>query len=110
MPTPTCPRTPCRGPVSPSAAEGASDVHRRLADMDAEGIDVQVLYGGLAIGTTTFSDAGFAADFAQAYNDWLLDEVCGHAPDRLLGVAAVPLQDVDRSIAELQRAGGRGAV
>ena len=101
---------PIASALSPAAAEGASDLDRRLADMDAEGIDVQVLYGGLAIGTTTFGDAGFAADFAGAYNDWLLDDVCSRAPERLLGVAAVPLQDVDRSIAELQRAVAKGAV
>ncbi len=93
-----------------AAAGGARDIGQRLADLDAEGIDVQVLFGGLSIGLSTFRDAGFAADYARAYNDWLLTDVCGHDPDRLKAVAVVPIQDVDRAIAELQRARAQGAV
>lgn len=101
---------PIDAAVNQAAAAGAADVHQRLADMDAEGIDVQVLYGGLVIGLTTFDDAGFALDFARSYNDWLLDEVCAHAPDRLKGVAVAPLQDVDRAVIEVERAAEKGAV
>jgi predicted TIM-barrel fold metal-dependent hydrolase len=89
--------------------EGAFDLDARLADMDSEGIDVQVLYGGLAIGTTSFEDHGFARDFATAYNDWLLGDVCGHS-DRLKGVAVVALQDVAGASEEVGRAARRGAV
>src|SRR5581483_6793385 len=96
--------------ISDACAAGAADLDRRLADMDAEGIDVQVLFGGLIIGLTSYDDAGFALDVARAYNDWLLTKVCGHAPDRLKGVATVPLQDVDRSVEEARRAAGIGAV
>ena len=40
---------------------------------------------------------------ARVYNDWLA-EFCSHAPGRLLGVAAIPMYDVEFSIAELTRA------
>lgn len=96
--------------TNPAAAAGAADVHQRLADMDAEGIDVQVLYGGLIIGVSTLDDAGLAADIAVAYNDWLVGDLCSAAPERLKGVAAVPIQDVDRAIGEMQRATEAGAV
>jgi uncharacterized protein len=101
---------PIESAISPACAAGAADLDRRLADMDAEGIDVQVLFGGLIIGLSTYDDAGFAADVAHAYNDWLIDKVCGHAPQRLKAVAAVPLQDVDRAVVEMQRAIAKGAV
>src|SRR5581483_46619 len=101
---------PIESAISDACAAGAADLDRRLADMDAEGIDVQVLFGGLIIGLTSYDDAGFALDVARAYNDWLLTKVCGHAPDRLKGVATVPLQDVDRSVEEARRAAGIGAV
>ena len=93
-----------------AAAAGAADLDQRLADMDAEGIDVQVLFGGLSIGLTTFDDLGFATDFATSYNDWLLDKVCAHAPERLKGIAIAPVQDVRRAITELERAAAKGAV
>lgn len=96
--------------TNPAAASGAADVNQRLADMDAEGIDLQVLYGGLVIGVSTLNDAGLAADIAEAYNDWLVGELCAASPERLKGVAAVPIQDVGRAVAEMQRTAGRGAV
>ncbi len=96
--------------TSPACAAGAADLDQRLADMDAEGIDVQVLFGGLAIGLPTFDDHGFALDFARSYNDWLLAKICAHAPERLKGVAVVPVQAVDLAVEELRRAAGLGAV
>ncbi len=96
--------------TNPLCAAGAADVDARLADMDAEGIDVQVLYGGLVLGVTGYDDAGLALDVCRAYNDWLLGTVCAQAPARLKGVAAVPGQDVGRAIGEAERARGAGAV
>ena len=93
--------------ILPAAMEGAFNLDARIRDMDAEGIDVQVLFGGLSIGITSYTDPGFALDFAQAYNNWLLDEQCARFPDRLKGVATLPLQDVQRSIGELQRVAGK---
>jgi uncharacterized protein len=101
---------PIDSATNPACEAGARDLSARIRDLDAEGIDVQVLFGGLMLATTTFSDAGFAADFAEAYNDWLLDEVCARHPQRLRGAAAIPLQDVRRAVAELDRATRKGAV
>lgn len=101
---------PIDAAVNQAAAAGAADLDQRLADMDAEGIDVQVLFGGLVIGLTSFDDAGFALDFARAYNDWLLDKVCAHSPERLKGVAVAPAQDVARAVGEIERAAEKGAV
>jgi predicted TIM-barrel fold metal-dependent hydrolase len=101
---------PIDSAIAPACEAGATDLDRRLRDMDAEGIDVQVLFGGLSIGVSTYADPGFARDFAQTYNDWLIDKVCGHSPDRLKAVAVVPLQHLDNAIAELRRTVDKGAV
>ena len=101
---------PVESSTNPDAAAGAWDVEVRLRDMDAEGIDVQVLYGSFVIGLTTYDDSGLAAEVATAYNDWMLDTLCAHDPDRLKSVAAVPLQSVERAIVELERAVSKGAV
>jgi predicted TIM-barrel fold metal-dependent hydrolase len=76
--------------------------------MDAEGIDVAVLYPSTAMffgpddPIEALHDIDFVADCLRAYNDWIA-EYCAAAPDRLHGVGAVPLQDVDRAIAEATR-------
>ncbi|HEY3142927.1 MAG TPA: amidohydrolase family protein [Acidimicrobiales bacterium] len=100
---------PIDSALHPACRSGAFDLDGRIADMDSEGIDIQVLYGGLSLGVTGFSDPGFAADFAQQYNDWLLDEVGAAHPDRLVGVCTVPLQDPARALTELHRVAAKGA-
>jgi len=100
---------PVESALNPAAADGAGDLAARLQDLDAEGIDMQVLYGALSLGVTTFSDVGLADDFCRAYNDWLHD-VCAAAPSRLFGAAVVALQDVDRAIVEMGRTQRQGAV
>ena len=85
--------------------EGGWDPHKRLEDMDAEGIDVAVLYPTLAFFFPEIGDVALHAALCRAYNDWLAD-YCKAAPERLLGVALLPLQDVEASIRELERATG----
>jgi len=100
---------PIESAMHPLAADGALHLDARIRDLDKEGIDVQVLYGGLSIGATTFEDRAFALDFCRAYNDWLVG-VCARRPDRLRAVAIVPLQHPDIAVAELGRAAGLGVV
>jgi hypothetical protein len=98
------------GPFSPDMdwsrlyRAGMHQPEARIADMDQEGIDVAVLFGTY-IGLTlpNLADPGLAAALARAYNDWLA-EFCGDAPDRLKGVALLPVQDVPAAVAELERA------
>ncbi len=82
----------------------------RLADMDRAGVDMQVL--SLNPPMVYFADAAWGAHLAQLYNNELAATVAGR-PDRLAGLATVPLQDVAASVAELERAtrqlGLRGA-
>jgi uncharacterized protein len=101
---------PIDSAILPAAAPGAADVEQRIRDCDTEGIDVQVMYGGLSIGIAGYDDPGLAADVARAYNDWLMGDVCARYPDRLKGVAVLPLQDIDRAITEMEYAVGIGAV
>ncbi len=100
---------PIDSAMNPAAASGAELLDDRLRDLDSEGIDVQVLYGALSLGVTTFVDKGLAEDFCRTYNDWLI-QVCSTAPKRLKAASIVPLQDVAMSVKELERAYGLGAV
>ena len=79
------------------------DPQVQLADMDVEGIDVQVLYPTMCLQLSTVRETALAVDLARAYNDWLT-EFCSRDPRRLKAVAQVALQDVDAAVKEARRA------
>ena len=75
---------------------------QRLADMDAEGTDVQVV----SIHTPLFP-YHWDTDAAILASRTVNDEIAGMTqqwPDRFAGMATLPVQDVDAAIAELERA------
>jgi predicted TIM-barrel fold metal-dependent hydrolase len=76
----------------------------RLADMDVDGVQQAVLFGGGPLGT---SDNDLFIESFQAYNRWLAD-FCSHDPKRLVGAAYLPMQDVQQSIGMLKDAARRG--
>jgi predicted TIM-barrel fold metal-dependent hydrolase len=85
------------------ARAGASDPAARLVDMDAEGIDVAMLYPTIGLGFWGITDADAAIAVARAYNDWLA-AYCAAAPERLHGAAMVPFQSPPDAVHELRRA------
>lgn len=76
----------------------------QLKGMDAEGIDVAVLYPsrGLFALTVPDLDAPLAAAISRAYNDWLYD-FCAPDRDRLLGAGMISPFDVEDAISESKR-------
>lgn len=91
---------------------GGWDAAARLADMDAEGIERAFLFPSLSFFFPELEDPELHTVLCRAYNDWLRD-YCRAAPDRLHGIALLPLEDVAASVRELERAtrelGFRGA-
>jgi 2,3-dihydroxybenzoate decarboxylase len=73
----------------------------RLADMDAHGVDMQVL--SLTSGVELITDPAAAVATARTVNDYLAEAVAAH-PTRFAGFAALPLQDPDAAVIELRRA------
>lgn len=73
----------------------------RIAEMDAAGVDVQVL-STLAPGAVIGVGASESATLAAETNDELV-EAAGLYPGRFLVLATLPLPHVDQSIAELER-------
>jgi len=80
---------------------GASEPGPRLEDMDAEGIDVAVLYPTTP-GLGFVPDAAGHGEMCRTYNDWLHD-FCSEDPERLIGVTLAPLQDPEAAIREMER-------
>ena len=73
---------------------------RRIADMDATGIDVQIL--SLTSPGVQIFDADTAVRLARAANDELAAAVAAH-PNRYAGLAAVAPQNPAAAAAELER-------
>lgn len=84
------------------------DAETRLADMDADGVDVQVVSPTPVFFSYT-RPAAEAATVARIFNDLAL-EICAPAPDRFLPFCQVPLQDPDAACAELDRCLAAGHV
>jgi predicted TIM-barrel fold metal-dependent hydrolase len=80
---------------------GGFDPHKRIPDMDADGIDAVFLYPSLGLFSGAIHDPQLAAAVCRAYNRWLAD-YCKPYPDRLFGVAMLPLQDVNLAISEMR--------
>ncbi len=90
---------------------GSNDATARLADMDADGIASELIFAGAQNGEVmpwagTF-DMGLARISSELrvvgghmWNQWLADFVSA-APERLLGVAQIPIWDVDAAVKEV---------
>lgn len=75
---------------------------RRVADMDAEGVALQVL-SPIPVSYAYEASATDGEAFCRRQNDALAALVRAR-PDRFAALGAVPLQDPDRACAELERA------
>ena len=76
-----------------------SDLERRLADMDATGIDIQVLSPTPAF-TGYRTDASWAAEISAAMNQGLA-EMAAQSP-RFWAIGQVPLQSAELSLKEIE--------
>jgi predicted TIM-barrel fold metal-dependent hydrolase len=82
---------------------GARDPHVRVADMDLQGIDQVVVIPLMMMSAFLFvQDVEATAAFARAYNNWANDW-CSAYPNRLFPAAVLPVQDPERTAAEIRR-------
>lgn len=90
--------------------KGAYDPAARLIDQDSQGVTAEIIYPGWLI-VHSIPDFDLKAACVRAYNDWLFDDFCAYAPDRLLGAGVIPVGrgPIEDSIAEAQRCVERGA-
>jgi gamma-resorcylate decarboxylase len=78
------------------------DIHeRRLREMDHHGMEMMILSLN-APAVQAIPDIKKANDIARRANDFLAEQVAKH-PDRFQALAALPMQDPDLAIQELER-------
>ena len=85
--------------IKPAAFEPRA----RLEAMDQDGVDAEVLISGGIAPTGEGVDEDFQRSVMQAYNSFI-SEFCQVDPQRLIGPATIPLQNLDLAIEELERA------
>ena len=79
------------------------DVDGRLKDMELLGVDIQVVYPTAFPFVSDIEDKDLAAAVCRAHQNYVADR-CRKAPDRLKGIAIVPLQDPTAAVDEMRRA------
>jgi predicted TIM-barrel fold metal-dependent hydrolase len=90
------------------APYGTMDPAERLAVLDAENIDVAILYTTVGLlWEAELDDPELAQAYTKAYNRWIT-EFCADSP-RLVPTAHLSLADPAAAAAELERAVGDGA-
>ena len=81
---------------------GAWDPTARLAEIEPDGVQAEVLYPTMTLRLFAVEDTGLQDACFQAYNDWLAD-FCKEVPGRFKGIGVLNLDDVPSAIAEMKR-------
>jgi predicted TIM-barrel fold metal-dependent hydrolase len=95
-----------RAGIHDNSARRPANANLRLADMDRDGVQTQLIFGPIFQIST--DDPVLRASCYQVFNDWLLD-FCAVAPDRLIGVPMLP-ENPQGALKELERLVARGGV
>ena len=89
------------------APDWTRDGKKRLEFNLAHGVGRAVLFPTFMLAGGTFQPHVSSAA-CTVYNDWLMDEYCAGSGGRLIPVAALPIIDVEASVAEVKRCAERG--
>jgi predicted TIM-barrel fold metal-dependent hydrolase len=79
----------------------------RIEDMNRDRVDAQVIYGPPL--PLTFNDPELRIVCLEAYNTWMA-EFCSAAPERLLGIAMLPMHEPAAAVNELNRVAKLGGL
>ncbi len=89
---------------------GTGDAAQRLREQDQDGIDAEVLFP--PVFATRFIEGIDEREvylaIVRAYNEFLAEDYCSAAPDRLIANAFIPVTGIDDALAELEYAKAAG--
>ena len=83
--------------------ERMTNLSLRLEEMDRMGVDIQIVSPNILHQCTYSLDSAEGLRLERLNNDYMADLV-SKAPDRLVGIGSVPLQDTPAAIREMERA------
>jgi predicted TIM-barrel fold metal-dependent hydrolase len=86
-------------------AAGTGSPEQRVREQDQDGIDAEVLFPAMVAGPVFWRNIAHDDVYRsviRAYNDWLAEEYCAVAPDRLIGMGVIPITNVEDAMAEME--------
>lgn len=91
----------------PGALPRPTTPELRLADLDRDGVDAEVIYGILGA-NLLIQDGDLAGWVFQVYNDWAVDFARRGDPHRVFPLAEIPYHDPQAAAAEVRRCASMG--
>ncbi|WP_336880991.1 amidohydrolase family protein [Rhodococcus globerulus] len=92
---------------------GCYEPKARVQDMDIDGVQATLSFPSFPrFAGTVFLEANdkeLALLSVQAWNDYVLDEWCAYAPDRLIPLTILPLWSVEECVKEIYRTATKGS-
>jgi uncharacterized protein len=73
----------------------------RLKDQDVDGIEAEVLFSSAARQLYSVTDEAYQRAIFRSYNEWLA-EFCSVNPQRLIGLALIPILDIEHTVADIR--------
>jgi predicted TIM-barrel fold metal-dependent hydrolase len=73
----------------------------RLKDQDVDGIEAEVLFSSAARQLYSITDEAYQRAIFRSYNEWLA-EFCSLNPQRLIGLALIPILDIEHTVADIR--------
>ncbi|MNZ75954.1 Amidohydrolase [compost metagenome] len=86
---------------------GGNDIAARLVDMEADGIDAELIFPQLALFAYCIEDPELELESLKLYNDWVIDHFKDHL-DKFVPAAVLPVRDFANTLAEFQRIVDKG--
>jgi len=86
---------------------GIRNLELRLADMDRDGVDAELLFPTMGLFIPRILDPDAQAAACRLYNDWAW-EYCAPARERLIPAAMIPCSDLAVGLAECERTAAKG--
>jgi predicted TIM-barrel fold metal-dependent hydrolase len=86
-------------------AAGTGSPEQRVKEQDMDGLDAEVLFPAMLAGPVVWRNISHDEVYKaviRAYNDWLAEEYCAVAPERLLGMGVIPQTNIADAVAELE--------
>ena len=79
---------------------GGWEPSARLQDQEADGVEAEVLFSSAVRQLYSIVDEPFQRAIFHSYNAWL-HEFCSASPNRLLGLALIPILDMEHTVADI---------